>query len=240
MDYSRHIHRTGDEDGVYIGARTVVEQPCLIGKAPRGSRPGESPLFIGGDGTIRPFTTIYGGTTIGERFQTGQGVSIREDNIIGDDVSVGTNTVLEAGNRIGDRVRIHTGCFLELVTVEDDVFIAPNVVFADDLHPPCEHYHRCVGGAVVRRGARIGSNSTVLPGVVIGNGALVAAGSVVVSSVPDEAVVAGSPARVIKRIDELVCRSGFKQRPYGSERARIETEQCMQNQVVGAKHHEEP
>ncbi len=125
---------------------------------------------VGAGGTIRPFTTIYGGTTIGDRFQTGQGVSIREDNVIGDDVSIGTNAVLEAGNRIGNRVRIHTGCFLELVTVEDDVFIAPNVVFADDPHPPCPRYEECVGGAVVKRGARIGSNATILPGVVIGRG----------------------------------------------------------------------
>ena len=124
------------------------------------------------DGTIRPFTTIYGGTVIGDRFQTGQGVSIREDNVIGDDVSIGTNAVLEAGNRIGNRVRIHTGCFLELVTVEDDVFIAPNVVFADDPHPPCPSYEECVGGAVVKQGARIGSNATILPGVVIGREAL--------------------------------------------------------------------
>jgi acetyltransferase-like isoleucine patch superfamily enzyme len=151
---------------------------------------------------------------IGERFQTGQGASIREDNVIGDDVSVGTNAVLEAGNRIGNRVRIHTGCFLELVTVEDDVFIAPNVVFADDLHPPCPRYEECVGGATVRRGASIGSNSTILPGVVIGEGALVGAGSVVTRDVPAGVVVAGAPARVVKRVEELECRAGVYGRPF--------------------------
>ena len=128
---------------------------------------------------------------------------------------IGTNAVLEAGNRIGNRVRIHTGCFLELVTVEDDVFIAPNVVFADDPHPPCPRYEECVGGAVVRQGARIGSNATILPGVVIGRGALVGAGSVVVDDVPDGMVVVGSPAKIVKRVDELVCRTGLMDRPYG-------------------------
>ena len=118
----------------------------MLGWPPRGAAIGERELRIGAHGVIRPFTTLYGGTTIGDRFQTGQGVSIREDNVIGDDVSVGTNAVLEAGNRIGSRVRIHTGCFLECVTVEDDVFIAPNVVFADDPHPPCPRYEECVGG----------------------------------------------------------------------------------------------
>ena len=90
--------------------------------------------------------------------------------------------MLEFGNRIGDRVRIHSGCFLELVTIEDDVFVGPNVVFTDDPHPMnCPRYQECKGGAVVRRLARIGANSTILPGVEIGEGALVGAGSVVVA-----------------------------------------------------------
>jgi len=210
------------EDGaatsVSLGEGTRVEPPCILGKPPRGRAAGELELAIGRDGTIRPFTTIYAGSTIGDRFQTGQSVSIREGNVIGDDVSIGTNSVLEHGNRIGNRVRIHSGCFLELVTIEDDVFIAPNVVFADDPHPPCEHYEACVGGPVVRQGAKIGSNSTILPGVVVGRGALVGAGSVVADDVPDGAVVAGSPARVVKRVDELVCRSGLMDRPYGASR----------------------
>jgi acetyltransferase-like isoleucine patch superfamily enzyme len=152
---------------------------------------------------------------MGERFQTGQGASIREDNVLGDDVSIGTNTVLEFGNRIGNRVRIHSGCFLEMVTIEDDVFVGPNVVFTDDPHPMgCAHYTECRGGATVRRLARIGANSTILPGVVIGENALVGAGSVVVHDVPDGTVVVGNPARVIRRVDELVCDAGFYDRPY--------------------------
>ena len=185
--------------GVVLGEGALVEVPCVVGKPPRGAAEGELATRIGAESVIRPFTTIYAGTIIGDRFQTGQGVSIREDNVIGDDVSIGTNAVLEHGNRIGDRVRIHTGCFLELVTVEDDVFIAPNVVFADDLHPPCHRYEECVRGAIVKQGARIGSNSTILPGVVIGRGALVGAGSVVVQDVPDGATVGGIPARVLRQ-----------------------------------------
>jgi acetyltransferase-like isoleucine patch superfamily enzyme len=158
---------------------------------------------------------LYAGSRIGERFQTGQGASIREDNVLGDDVSIGTNAVLEFGNRIGNRVRIHSGCFLELVTIEDDVFIGPNVVFTDDPHPMgCAHYTECRGGATVRRLARIGANSTILPGVEIGENSLVGAGSVVVHDVPPGAVVVGNPARVVRRVEELVCEPGFYERPY--------------------------
>ncbi len=174
------------------------------------------PLRIGGQATVRPFTTIYAGNIIGDRLQTGQGASIREDNLIGHDVSVGTNAVLEFGNKIGDRVRIHSGCFLEMVTVEDDVFIGPNVVFTDDPHPMgCPRYKECKGGAVVRRLARIGANSTILPGVEIGENALVGAGSVVIEDVPAGAVVVGNPARIIKRVSDLLCPPGYFDRPYG-------------------------
>ena len=147
--------------------------------------------------------------------QTGQGASVREDNVVGDDVSIGTNAVLEFGNRIGDRVRIHSGCFLELVTIGDDVFVGPNVVFTDDPHPMnCPDYRDCRGGAKVQRLARIGANATILPGVVIGENALVGAGSVVVEDVPAGMVVAGNPARVIKAVTDLTCSIGRHERPY--------------------------
>jgi len=201
--------------GVVLGEGHDLQAPCVLGKAARGTVPGEHALQIGRDATIRPFTTIYAGSTIGERLQTGQGASIREDNVIGDDVSIGTNAVLEFGNRIGNRVRIHSGCFLELVTIEDDVFVGPNVVFTDDPHPMgCPRYKECDGGATVRKLARIGANSTILPGVVIGENSLVGAGSVVMHDVPRGTVVAGNPARVIKRVDELECECGFYDRPY--------------------------
>ncbi len=187
---------------VELGSGTIVGEYVVLGRAPRGKREGELPLVIGPDSVIRPFTTIYAGTTIGARLQTGQGASIREDNVIGDDVSVGTHASLEFGNRIGSRVRIHTGCFLELATVEDEVFLGPHVVFTDDPHPQCPAYLRCVKGATVRRHAQIGANVTLLPGVEIGEYALVGAGSVVrARRVPARSVWAGNPAVQVR--DEL-------------------------------------
>jgi acetyltransferase-like isoleucine patch superfamily enzyme len=202
-------------DNVEIGSGSEIQGPSILGKPPRGARPGERKLVLGCNIIVRPFTTIYAGSTIGNNVQTGQGASIREDNIIGDNASVGTNAVLEFGNRIGNRVRIHSLCFLEMVTIEDDVFVGPHVVFTDDPHPMCcPRYLDCLGGVTVKRLARIGANSTILPGVTIGENALVGAGSVVTKDVPDNMVVAGSPAKIVKRIDELKCFPGFFDKPY--------------------------
>ncbi len=195
---------------VELGLGSMVAEYAVLGRAPRGKRDGEAPLIIGPGAEIRPFTTIYAGTTIGARLRTGQGASIREDNIIGDDVSVGTHASLEFGNRIGSRVRIHTGCFLELVTIEDDVFLGPHVAFTDDPHPQCPAYLDCVRGGTVRRRARIGANSTILPGVEIGEDALVGAGSVVRANVDARSVVAGNPAMLLKGdIRDLACFAGI-------------------------------
>jgi len=201
-------------DNVTLGEGCVIHPPVILGFPPRGHEPGELPLVIGPGAVIRPFTTIYAGSTIGAGFQTGQGASIREDNVIGDDCSVGTNAILEYGNRIGNHTRIHSGCFLEQVTLGDHVFLGPCVVFTDDPHPACPRYRDCKGGAVVEDLVKIGANATILPGVRIGRNSLVGAGAVVASDVPPDAVVAGSPARVVKQIDQLTCWPGFFERPY--------------------------
>jgi len=200
---------------VTLGEGVLIEPPSIIGKPPRGVEPGKLSLRIGNGSIIRPFSTIYAGTEIGDNFQTGQGVSIREDNVIGDNVSIGTNSVLEFGNRIGDNSRIHSNCFLEMVTIGKFVFIGPNVVFTDDPHPMgCPRYKECKKGAIVEDFARIGANSTILPGVRIGRNSLVGAGSVVTKDVPGNCVVVGNPAKVIKKIDDLACLPGFFGKPY--------------------------
>src|SRR4029077_912410 len=154
------IHRTAIVGpNVELGGGSIVGEYVGLRRAPRDKMEEGLPLVIGAGAVIRPFTTIYAGTRIGARLQTGQGASIREDNVIGDDVSVGTHASLEFGNRIGSRVRIHTGCFLELTQIDDDVFLGPHVVFTDHPHPMCPAYLDCVRGGVVRRRARIGATA---------------------------------------------------------------------------------
>src|SRR2546423_6597259 len=155
---------------VRLGEGRTGGEYAILGRPPRGKKEGELELVIGPGAVIRPFTTIYAGTRIGARLQTGQGASIREDNVIGDDVSVGTHASLEFGNRIGSRVRVHTGCFLELTQIDDDVFLGPHVVFTDDPHPQCPAYLDCVKGGVARRRARIGGKSPHPPRAGNGGG----------------------------------------------------------------------
>lgn len=204
-------------DNVIIGKDAIIDGPCVIGKPPSGRLEGELRTSIGAGCHIRPFTVIYAGSRLGDRLQTGQGACVRENNMIGNNVVIGTNAVLEPGNRVGNNTRVHTGCFLECATIGQDVFIGPNTVFTDDPHPPCPRFRDCVGGARVEDGAKIGANTTILPGVTVGELSLVGAGSVVTKDVPSKSVVAGNPAKVVAGIDGLVCRKEFFSRPYAWE-----------------------
>jgi len=200
---------------VDLGENAQLEPPCIIGKPPRGRKPGELKTVIGQNAVVRPFTTIYAGTTIGDDFQTGQCATIREDNILGNDVSIGTSAVLEPGNRIGNHVRIHSNSTLERVTTEDYVFVGGNVVVTDDPHPmKCPRFDDCARGPTIKAYARIGSGCTLLPWLTIGRNSLVGGGAVVTRDVPDNAVVVGNPARVINTVDKLQCPPGYFERPY--------------------------
>lgn len=201
--------------GVEIGANSAIHDFVVLGFPPRGKKSGELKLTIGEGAVIRPFTTIYAGNKIGKCFQSGQGTSIRENNVIADNVSVGSNTTLEFDNRIGPGTRIHSLCFLESTRIGKYVFIGPRTVFLDDPHPMnCPKYHDCLGGATVKKLAKIGGGCTILPGITIGKNALVGAGACVTKDVPDNTVVIGNPAKVVKKVDQLKCYPGFFERPY--------------------------
>jgi acetyltransferase-like isoleucine patch superfamily enzyme len=189
---------------VALGEGSVVEDFCILGTPPRGSRGGELATIIGDGAVIRSHTVIYAGNVIGRNFQTGNKVNIRESNHIGDDVSVGTLSVIEHHVEIGDHVRIHTQVFIpEFSVLEDGCWIGPNVVLTNAKYPLSPGVKDRLAGPIVRRGAKIGANATLLPGVVIGENALVGAGAVVVRDVPPGAVVVGNPGRVIRNVSEL-------------------------------------
>ncbi|MDY6875226.1 MAG: DapH/DapD/GlmU-related protein [Chloroflexota bacterium] len=189
---------------VQIGPGAQIGDHVIIGLPPRGKKPGELPTVIGANAVIRSHTVIYAGNTIGDNFQTGHAAMIRESNEIGNNVSIGTQSVIEHHVRLGNSVRIHSQAFVpEFSLVEDRAWIGPNVVFTNARYPRSPRVKDELVGPIIKSNAKIGANSTLLPGVTIGTGALVGAGSVVVQDVPPGAVVVGNPARVIKHIEDI-------------------------------------
>ena len=191
-------------ENVDIGEGAVIGDFVIIGELPRDMKPGELRTRIGKNATIRSHTVIYAGNVIGDGFQTGHHVMIREENRIGDNVSIGTSSVVEHHVHIGDGVRIHSQAFIpEETTLEAGCWIGPNVVITNAKYPLSPGVKRSLKGATVRKKAKIGANATLLPGVIIGENALVGAGTVVTRDVPAGKVVVGNPAQVIRDISEL-------------------------------------
>jgi acetyltransferase-like isoleucine patch superfamily enzyme len=191
-------------NNVLLGAGTVIEDFSIVGAPPRGKGDGELPTTIGDDSVIRSHTVIYAGNIIGAHFQTGNKVNIRESNRIGNNVSIGTLSVIEHHVEIADNVRIHTQVFIpEYSVLEEGCWIGPNVVFTNAKYPVSPGVKDSLVGPIIRKGAIIGANVTLLPGVTVGERALIGAGSVVVRDVPAGAVVVGNPARVTRQISEL-------------------------------------
>ena len=130
---------------------------------------------------------------------------------IGDDTRIGTFVEIQKNARVGARCKISSHTFIcEGVTIEDQVFIGHNVTFINDRLPratgadgsPQDEQDWVCVPTLVRRGASIGSSATILCGVTIGEDALVGAGSVVTRDVAAKTVVAGNPARPIRKIME--------------------------------------
>ena len=137
---------------------------------------------------------------------------------IGDNSKVGTFVEIQKGVRVGKNVKISTHTFIcEGVTIENEVFIGHNVSFINDKYPRAtangrlqtEEDWECIP-TLVRRGASIGTSATILCGVTIGENAVVGAGSVVAKDVPANTVVAGVPARILRRIDAGTARNGTR------------------------------
>jgi acetyltransferase-like isoleucine patch superfamily enzyme len=130
---------------------------------------------------------------------------------IGDESKIGTFVEIQKGARIGRRVKISSHTFIcEGVSIEDNVFVGHGVTFINDRFPRATNAAGelqadrdwKVVPTFVRRGASIGSGSTILCGVVIGEGAIVGAGSVVTADVLPGTIVAGNPARLLRKIEE--------------------------------------
>lgn len=202
-------HNVVIHEGTKIGSGSFVDDGCILGRTPRSgvsSRNKASsdlpPLEIGDDCVISAVVVLYRGTRIGNQVMIGDLVSIREQNTIGDNTIIARLISMEPRTVIGNRVR--TAAVTHLTSdmiVEDDVFIGSHISTTNDnrMGRGAAGVYR---GPHIKRGARIGSNATLLPGVVIGEEAVVAAGALVSRDVPDRKVVVGMPARVVRDVPE--------------------------------------
>lgn len=160
-------------------------------------------VTIGDNAVIRSGSIIYCEVTIGNKFQCGHNVLIREKTVIGNNTSVGTASIIEGYSIIGSNVRIQSMVFVPTNTeIMHDVFIGPAAVLTNDRYPPTGKPE--LKGPVLEEGAVIGAKSVILPMVRIGKGAAVAAGAVVTRDVPAGKMAIGTPAKIRDMPKEMV------------------------------------
>jgi len=184
---------------VKIGNNVVIQEGVFIGLPSRDflhKDESEWPeTIIGNDSILRSGTKIYCAVTIGNDFKTGHNVMIRENIIIGNNVLIGTNSVVDGSTKMGSNISIQSMVYIPTYSIiEDNVFIGPNGVFTNDKYPV--RIKAELRGPIIRKGASIGANSTVLPGIEIGEGAVIAAGAVITKDVPAWTLAIGCPAQI--------------------------------------------
>lgn len=139
-------------------------------------------------------------TSIGENTNVWQFCVIFKEAIIGSNCNICAGVLVENDVRIGDNVTVKSGVQIwDGVEIEDDVFIGPNATFTNDHFPRSKHFKEPLK-TVIKKGASIGANATILAGITVGEGAMIGAGSVVTKDVPAHSVVYGNPARFIRNL----------------------------------------
>lgn len=215
MFSSNYVHKTaiiygnttiGDNTRIFehviIGYPDILTFNCLLSKSIAVEDGDYQGSCIGNNAFIRSNSTIYCKVSIKDNFRTGHNIMIRENTMIGSNVLVGTNSVIDGSVTIGDNVSIQSNVYIPTnTTIEKNVFIGPCAVLANDKYPIRKKFH--LKGPVIRSGVSIGANSTILPGVEVGKGAMIAAGAVVTKDVPPWKLAIGFPARIFDLSDDL-------------------------------------
>ena len=141
--------------------------------------------------------------TIGNKTRIWQFAIVLVGAVIGEDCNICAHTLIEGKVVIGSYVTIKSGVYIwDGITIEDYVFLGPNVTFTNDLFPRSKQYPLEFVKTKICRNASIGANATILAGITIGEYAMVGAGSVVTKDVPPYAVVVGNPARIMRFLEK--------------------------------------
>jgi acetyltransferase-like isoleucine patch superfamily enzyme len=199
-------HRVIIHPGVELGDGVTVADGAILGLAPARGKNSTlelsplGPLRVGAGTYIGAYAVVYGGSEIGEECFIADAAQVRERCRLGRRVVVGHQATVENDCTIGDNTKLQTGVYLTARSrVEDWVFLAPMVTTTNDRYlARTEARHAAIRGPWIRRAARIGAAAVLLPGVEVGQEAVVAAGAVVTRDVPPYQVVMGVPARVVR------------------------------------------
>lgn len=174
---------------VEIGAETKIGSNCELGVTSPLSD--GSPLRVGVGSTIRSHSVFYESSSFGPNLTTGHRVTVREMTRAGCGFQIGTLSDIQGHCEFGEYVKFHSNVHVgQHTSIDDYVWVFPYVVFTNDPHPPSE----VMQGVKVKSFAAIATMSTILPGVTIGEGALVGACSAVTNDVGDHRIVVGNPA----------------------------------------------
>lgn len=196
-------------DNVVIGNNVTIQSHCLIGQ-PTPLSDGQ-PLIIGNDSLIRSHSIFYEGSQFGSKLMTGHRVTVREKIDAGENLLIGTLCDLQGHAKIGNYVRFHSSVHIGQQSIIDDfVRIYPYSVLTNDPHPPSN----LVLGVKIDKYAIVATMCCILPGVQIGEKALIGAGSLVRKDVEPETVVAGVPAKYICRTSDISLKDGSNQPAY--------------------------
>lgn len=200
-----------------IYPNTLLGNGCFIGSNSSIGRPPRPaftstvkvqdeipPLLMSERGVVGCSTVLYAGTTYGERVFIGDRAIVRERCKIGDFTVIGSGVAIENDTRIGSYTKIQTGSYITAyMDIEDHVFIAPMVTTTNDnFMGRTEKRFKHIKGATIRRGARIGGGSILLPGVEVAPETFVAAGALVTKDTVAQRVVKGFPARDVRQVPE--------------------------------------
>jgi len=205
-------HHVIIRSGVIIGEGCVINDGAILGKRPgkaslsaiTGETKDFPPLDLGKAVTVGASCILYVGSKIGDMVFFGDQATVREDVAIGEYSIIGRGSTVENKVTIGRKCKIETEAYITAMsTIGDYCFIAPCVAFTNDnFLGRTEERKKLFGGPTLKRGARVGANATILPNLLIGEDALVAAGSVVTKDVPPGMIVLGSPAKVLRPVPE--------------------------------------
>ncbi|SHF94410.1 transferase hexapeptide (six repeat-containing protein) [Marinomonas polaris DSM 16579] len=196
-------------DNVEIGDNCNIGSHCELGV--KSMNDVESPLIISKNSNIRSGSVFYEGSKFGENLTTGHKITVRERVTAGNNLQLGSYTDIQGNNQFGNFVKMHSNVHIgQGCVIEDYVWLFPYALIVNDPHPPSniELY------STIRKYTVVGARVILMPGTILGEDVLVAAGSIVSGSVENGVLVAGSPAKRVCRTSQIPLRDGSKRAAY--------------------------